>query len=673
MIVSRMRCRSPLVLLALLVAAARLPAQEGSAALRKSDLVRLLTSTTYSKGEVAAIVRRSCLAFVPSTRDRDDLRALGADAVVFREIDRCVAAGNNPVAARQPPPPPKPLAVSVLTPTVSAAAGAVAYVSVRLTRGTAPVSASRLVLTGATAITGGTSVDPAAITDADGRATFTLPAGTRAATYRLAVAGGDGSMLDERAGIVLTTLPAAPTIARLAPPVVAIGTGTPRTVSVAATITDPFGNPVPGFAVDLRAHGASARFAAEARRTDPSGEAHFSVSTASLHDGDSLAVMAGGRALALLPVSASERVTAQIVEAERRAALGGPGAEAAYDSVLAVDPGNVPALLGRGYLRGWERKYDAAREDFGAVMRQPAQRAAGLAGLGYTALRAGQYADAAIRFDSALALAPDAQGAATGAAYAELWGHDPRQAARRSETLRAPQPVTYPAAAGTAFRDGIALVVRRRLDAADRALTNAIGIAPSWPEAYYNRALVRQAEGRAEAAVADLRKYLQLRPDAGDRADVSQRIEILGRSGGGAFARGLLLPGLGQFTGGQPALGAVVLAAAGGGAAWALTPKTTTETQTFTDPFGQTYTTTVNVSKRPNLGVGLAVAGGAWLLGAIQAAAHAGSAKRDVTLPSAAPGGKAGTASAVRYTIYPVVALRAAGTALGAGISIPIR
>jgi hypothetical protein len=41
---------------------------QSESALRKSDLVRYLTGTTYSKSEIAAIVRRNCLAFVPSAR-----------------------------------------------------------------------------------------------------------------------------------------------------------------------------------------------------------------------------------------------------------------------------------------------------------------------------------------------------------------------------------------------------------------------------------------------------------------------------------------------------------------------------------------------------------------------------------------------------------------------------
>src|SRR5919109_3298569 len=82
--------------------------------LRKSDLIRFLTGTTYTKGEVAAIVHRSCLAFTPTARDRQSLRELGATDAVMREVDACARhnggrstgsagtarAGTAPAAAR---------------------------------------------------------------------------------------------------------------------------------------------------------------------------------------------------------------------------------------------------------------------------------------------------------------------------------------------------------------------------------------------------------------------------------------------------------------------------------------------------------------------------------------------------------------------------------------------
>ncbi|MEK6254874.1 MAG: hypothetical protein N2B05_09285, partial [Gemmatimonadales bacterium] len=34
--------------------------------LQKSDIIRLLTGTTYTKAEVAGIIRQSCLSFAPT-------------------------------------------------------------------------------------------------------------------------------------------------------------------------------------------------------------------------------------------------------------------------------------------------------------------------------------------------------------------------------------------------------------------------------------------------------------------------------------------------------------------------------------------------------------------------------------------------------------------------------
>jgi len=70
--------------------------------LRKSDLVRLLSSAAMSSEELIQLVRHNCLTFVPTERDRNDFRSLGADPATMAEIDECARR-----AARQlisPPP-----------------------------------------------------------------------------------------------------------------------------------------------------------------------------------------------------------------------------------------------------------------------------------------------------------------------------------------------------------------------------------------------------------------------------------------------------------------------------------------------------------------------------------------------------------------------------------------
>jgi hypothetical protein len=93
---------------------------DGTASLRKSDLVRLLSGAVMSPVELAQLVLRNCLTFEPTARDRNDLRLLGADASLLAAVDDCArrkaphrAAPVTPVrtTARPLPPPPEPAAV----------------------------------------------------------------------------------------------------------------------------------------------------------------------------------------------------------------------------------------------------------------------------------------------------------------------------------------------------------------------------------------------------------------------------------------------------------------------------------------------------------------------------------------------------------------------------------
>lgn len=106
----------------------------GTAPLRKSDLVRLLSGAELSSGELAQLVRRNCLTFEPTARDRNDLRLMGADAAMLAAVDDCArrasarrsaavaratpvrASATAPVAPRSapqpPPPPPAPVSTA---------------------------------------------------------------------------------------------------------------------------------------------------------------------------------------------------------------------------------------------------------------------------------------------------------------------------------------------------------------------------------------------------------------------------------------------------------------------------------------------------------------------------------------------------------------------------------
>ena len=215
---------SPVLLVAL-----GLVYQQGAQPLRKAELVRLLATKARSKTEVAALVRRSCVTFHPSERDRADLRAAGADDAVLAAIDQCLRAhaaarpsapptaappaAAAPAPAAAPPParaPTQPLVAPlrvVVSQQIAAPAGGAADVAVQLYRGTDPQPGVELLLRGASVIPGGATQDPVAITDWRGIATFRVLAGTAPGTYRLTVAMPNGPPLGPTTRIDFITTP----------------------------------------------------------------------------------------------------------------------------------------------------------------------------------------------------------------------------------------------------------------------------------------------------------------------------------------------------------------------------------------------------------------------------------------------------------------------------------
>jgi hypothetical protein len=95
----------PAVVLLLLAAPPAYAQGRGVAPLRKTDLVRLLSGPTLASDGLAALIHRSCLSFTPTSRDRADLVALGADSAVLRAIDGCVRRATLPGASEAPGPP----------------------------------------------------------------------------------------------------------------------------------------------------------------------------------------------------------------------------------------------------------------------------------------------------------------------------------------------------------------------------------------------------------------------------------------------------------------------------------------------------------------------------------------------------------------------------------------
>jgi tetratricopeptide (TPR) repeat protein len=176
------------------------------------------------------------------------------------------------------------------------------------------------------------------------------------------------------------------------------------------------------------------------------------------------------------------------------------------------------------------------------------------------------------------------------------------------------------------FQSGVALLQRRQHAAADSVFTAVTQQVPAAPEPFFNRALSRAARGERQSAMQDFERYLELAPQARDRAAVREAMPRLpdGVYGPGqAFASGLAVPGLGQMSTGRPVLGIIALGLAGGGAFFALQTKEEIVARTYTDPFGNRYTDSIPETTRPRLVVGLASAAAVWLGSALESAAYA--------------------------------------------------
>lgn len=176
------------------------------------------------------------------------------------------------------------------------------------------------------------------------------------------------------------------------------------------------------------------------------------------------------------------------------------------------------------------------------------------------------------------------------------------------------------------FQSAVALLRRRQYAAADSVFGYVAQQVPSAPEPFFNRALARAAQGDRASAMQDFEKYLELAPQAADRVtirDVMPRLPDRVYNPGQAFVSGLAVPGLGQMSTGRPMLGVVALGAVGGAVALALRSQESTETRMYTDPFGQPYTDTVTITRRPQLVAGLATAGAVWLGAALESISYA--------------------------------------------------
>jgi tetratricopeptide (TPR) repeat protein len=180
---------------------------------------------------------------------------------------------------------------------------------------------------------------------------------------------------------------------------------------------------------------------------------------------------------------------------------------------------------------------------------------------------------------------------------------------------------TLPEASAALFTTGIAHYEKRRYREAAAAFDSVIRSAPEWEPAYYNRALTNTALDRADRAVRDYERYLELAPDAPDRMAVAREILRLRRSAlspATALVAGVV-PGVGQFYTRRPLFGVLVAAGVGGAAYLAFREKDETRTETFVDPFGNVREFEVTERVRPNYTVGLVAAAGITLASALEA------------------------------------------------------
>jgi tetratricopeptide (TPR) repeat protein len=217
--------------------------------------------------------------------------------------------------------------------------------------------------------------------------------------------------------------------------------------------------------------------------------------------------------------------------------------------------------------------------------------------------------------------------------YLDLDG-DARDASEVTDLVRRIAPPVRPGIPDSAvvdFRAALDHADAGRLAEAEHAMTAAIGAAPGWPAAWYNRGVIRAQNRQRDPARADFRAFLNLEPGGAARETVVAWMAQLDAtdarySPGTAFAAGLI-PGVGHFYTGRPGAGVLFLATAGGAAAAGLLLETK-HVECLVDPQGGPCPPAQirgERSERPYMMVGIGVAAAATIIGAIDAARGARS------------------------------------------------
>ncbi len=255
--------------------------------LRKTDLIRLLTSGSLSKRDIAAQVRRNCLTFAPSPRDRADLIASGADSVVLNAVSACARPTGT---------------LRVVAPArVRAVTGSEVTIAARLVRFDVPQPGVTLVLKGAGALLGGSEQDPAAATNANGVATLRFLAGMAPGTYRLQVvpAGGVNAVA---VNVELVTTPASAVRVEIRTPVVTVREASRVGAVARLRITDEAGRPVPGLQLTLEGISADLGPGITPAITDSLGQASIVLLPGAVRRGGQVGLLVGGTRIATFSV-----------------------------------------------------------------------------------------------------------------------------------------------------------------------------------------------------------------------------------------------------------------------------------------------------------------------------------------------------------------------------------
>ena len=292
--------------------------------LRKSDIVRLLSGSTYTVVEIATIIRTNCLSFVPTERDFSDFRDLGADASVISAIQGCVQ-GVVPA--------PRPQAIPTVdvqpeADTVTVAAGGEAQIAVVLRLGGRAAVGLPVVLRGLPQADG-TVPRWTGRSGPDGRATIRVPAGTGIRTYSFLI-DVDGVQLTGRRTVTLITTAAEPS--GLFTPVAPVPIDA-ASLDLDVGVQDEYGNPVAGLAIAIVRESDGLELARGTTGVD--GRAAASFSTALVAGEVSLDVRSGLGTVGTISLQGDERPAAvTFVAGTSQAAL--PDRRLAEPVVVAV-------------------------------------------------------------------------------------------------------------------------------------------------------------------------------------------------------------------------------------------------------------------------------------------------------------------------------------------------